>query len=102
MQPEFGAHDSEAEPVIDTTALTAAVPVGEMPPFLQVRIKRIPPTITIEDVRALEPDERAKVLAVVERATIHHKAAAARYRNRGGPADLTAENLAAFLGAIGE
>jgi hypothetical protein len=91
--------DSNAGPTINTMSLTAAVPVGQMPPFLQERIKRTPPIITVEDVRALEPDERGKTLAVVERAASHHRAAAQKYRNRGNPAELTADDLEAFLGA---
>ena len=100
--PKFDLHDSEAEPVLNTMSLTAAVPVEEMPPFLQERIKRTPPIITVEEVRALEPDERAKVLAIVERAASHHRAAAQKYRNRGNPAEFMADDLEAFLGAAGQ
>jgi hypothetical protein len=99
MSPKVDVHGSEAEPVIEMMSLTAAVPVEQMPLFLQERIKRTPPSITVEDVRALARDERAKTLAVVERAARHHRTAAEKYRNRGNAADLMADNLEAFLGA---
>ena len=99
QSPGSEVPDSEVAPIIDTTYLTAAVPVDEMPPFLQERIKRTPPTITVEDVRALEPDEREQVLVVVERALKHHLAAARKYRNLGNPAELTAHDLSFFLHA---
>ena len=42
MPSKFDFHSSDAEPVINTLSLTAAVPVEQMPPFLQERIKRTP------------------------------------------------------------
>jgi len=93
---------SESEPVISTMSLTEAVPVEEMPAFIQERIKRTPPTITVADVRALAPDERKQVLAVVERALQHHRAEARTYRNRGNPAELIADGLESFLNAARE
>jgi hypothetical protein len=90
---------SDAQPTINTMSLTRAVPADDMPPFLQERIKRTPPTVTVEDVRALNPQEREKVLAVVERALEHHLAEAQRHRNRGNPAERTANDLAMFLNA---
>ena len=69
MSQNVQSQDAKAEPIINTVSLTSAVPVEDMPPFLQERIKRTPPTITVNDVRALEPGERERVLAVVERAS---------------------------------
>ena len=102
MPQNAQSKDAKAEPVINTTSLTAAVPAEEMPPFLQERIKRTPPTISVEDVRTLKPDEREQVLAVVERALRYHLAAAQKYRNRGNPAELIADGLKSFLYAARE
>jgi hypothetical protein len=92
-------HASDVEPVINTMSLTSAVPIEEMPAFLRERNKRTPPTISIEDVRALEAGERKQVLAVIKRALEHHRADARKYRNRGNPAELIADGLEAFLNA---
>jgi hypothetical protein len=93
------SQSSEVEPQITTMSLTRAVPADEMPQFLQERIKRTPPVVTVADVRALSPDEREQVLKVVERARDYHLEDAQKYRNRGNPAERAAKDLAMFLNA---
>jgi hypothetical protein len=90
---------SDAESTVEMLSLTMAVPIDEMPEFLQQRIHRTPPTFTLDELRTLQPDEREKVLKIVERAEAFHRAKARQLRSRGNPVERSADHLQSFLEA---
>jgi hypothetical protein len=93
---------SKDEVTIDMLFLLEAVPINEMPQLLQDRVKQKPPAISVRDVKALDPDERASVLAVVERAVAHYRKEARQHRTPNNPPARTADDLEAFLKAARE
>jgi hypothetical protein len=84
---------------MDMLTLGRAVPIEEMPRLLQERVREKPPSITVEEIRALDPEERAEVLAVVERALAHFRKQALAYRRSNNPDERIANQLASFLEA---
>jgi hypothetical protein len=95
--PAEAAADDSTEPRVTMLALSVAVPVDEMPKFLQERMQATPAVITLEEVKKLDGPTRAEVLATVERAITHYRKEADRYRARTNPAQRTADQLEAFL-----
>jgi hypothetical protein len=93
------AADDPNESRVNMLALSVAVPVDEMPKFLQERMQATPAVVTLAEVQQLDEPTRADVLATVERAVAHYREAADHYRARTNPAQRTADQLEAFLEA---
>ena len=93
------AADDSSESRVNMLALSVAVPVDEMPKFLQERMQATPAVVTLAEVQQLDQPTRADVLATVERAVAHYREEADRYRARTNPAQRTADQLEAFLEA---
>jgi hypothetical protein len=92
--------DAEIVSSVDVLTLGAAVPVDEMPKLLQDRLQQRPPTITLKEIRALDPDERSQVLSVLERASAHYRKEGLMQRSAGPNTDRDIANrLAWFLEA---
>lgn len=102
-EPNMTQKESQASSkdglTIDMLFLLEAVPINEMPQLLQERVKQKPPTISVTDVKSLDQDKRASVLAVVERAVAHYRKEARQHRTPDNPPARTADELEAFLEA---
>jgi hypothetical protein len=101
-EPETTENDPDSEPTASVLALRMAVPTDQMPPFLQERMDASPGFIRLEELRALDPDTRTQVLAVVERAISHYREASTEFRSFGNPAQESADHLQEFLDATRE
>jgi hypothetical protein len=92
--------DAEIVSSIDLLTLGAAVPVDEMPKLLQERLKQRPPTISLKEIRALDPEERSQVVSVLEKASAHYQKEALMQRSAGPNANRDiANDLVWFLEA---
>jgi hypothetical protein len=98
-QTDPARENPESIPPVPMLVLGMAVPTEEMPPFLQQRIDETPSVIRLEETRALDPETKKKVLAVVERAIAHFRKDSEGHRAYGNPARSTADQLQAFLEA---
>jgi hypothetical protein len=102
QQAKITENNSESEPTASVLALSVAVPMEEMPSFLQERMDASPGFIRLEEVRALDPESQKQVLAVVERAISHYREASTGFRSFGNPAQESADHLQVFLDAARE
>jgi hypothetical protein len=88
--------NADSGPRLNMLAIGTAVPANELPKYLQEQLNGAP---TVSEVRALDADERDRVLAAVDRAVQHYRKAADSYRARGNPAQQAANDLESFLEA---
>jgi hypothetical protein len=98
-QTDQAPDDSSSIPPVPMLVLGMAVPPDEMPPLLQKRIDETPAVIRLEETRALDPETKKQVLAVVERAIEHYRKKSEADRAYRNPAKDTADRLQAFLEA---